>query len=302
MRRVGSTSMATSHTGQPTEDIVFFPWGDVWLDSGSGGYNFAKLPYRDVTTNTDITLARFSSPNFGRWFSPDPIGKAAVQLADPQTWNTYAYVGNNPTTLTDPSGTCEFCDLFLAGFGSVVNNNSVMPDPEGLLNADENAEHRIADPTVGAQEQQGQNNVDSDQIGKTTVGALERTMSNEDRSLSGGAPGELENGKNALANAIINNAELDRPAKVAPSTGTATPQDAEIMRDAYTNRANGGADPVQGRTQFGTSHNSHLKSRSAGNHLKGKAGRETVYEKFGPFKDSTSRRPTYIYIYNNPGH
>ena len=27
-----------------------------------------------------------------------------VRLDDPQTWNMYAYVRNNPTTLTDPSG------------------------------------------------------------------------------------------------------------------------------------------------------------------------------------------------------
>jgi hypothetical protein len=146
--------------------------------------------------------------------------------------------------------------------------------------------------------------VDNEKVGNTTVGALEKTMSNEDRSLSTpkkGDPGELEKGKTALANAIINNAEVDKPAKVAPSTGTATTQDAQIMRDAYTNRANGGADPVQGRTQYGTSHNGNLNSRSASNGLKGKAGRETVFAKFGPFKDSTSSRPTYIYIYNDPG-
>jgi hypothetical protein len=152
------------------------------------------------------------------------------------------------------------------------------------------------------QSEKEQDRIDNEQVGKTTVGALEKTMSNEDRSLSGGAPGELDKGKDALANAIINNAELARPAKVAPSTGTATTQDGQIMRGAITNRANGGADPAQGRTQYGTSHNANLKSRSASGHLKGKAGRETVHEKFGPFKDSTSRRPTYIYIYNNPGH
>ena len=83
---------------------MFYPWGDVWEVQGSGGYNFANIPYRDVTTTTDITTARFSSPNFGRWLSPDPIGVKAVKLNDPQTWNMYAYVRNNPTTLTDPSG------------------------------------------------------------------------------------------------------------------------------------------------------------------------------------------------------
>ena len=129
-------------------------------------------------------------------------------------------------------------------------------------------------------------------------------MTNEVGSLSTpkkGNPDVLSDAKDALANALINNAQLDSPAKVAPATGTASTQDAQIMKDAVTNRANGGADPVEGRTQFGTTHNPHVQWRDAHNHLKGAAGRETVYKKFGPFKDSTSRRPTWIVIYNNPG-
>jgi RHS repeat-associated protein len=59
------------------------------------------MPYRDLKTTTDITTARFSSPNFGRWLSPDPLGG---HLEDPQTLNKYAYVRNNPTSLTDPTG------------------------------------------------------------------------------------------------------------------------------------------------------------------------------------------------------
>jgi len=140
--------------------------------------------------------------------------------------------------------------------------------------------------------------------GNTTVGALEKTMTNEVGSLSTpkkGNPDVLSDAKDALANTLINNANLDNPAKVAPATGTASTQDQQIMRDAATNRANGGADPVEGRTQFGTTHNAHIQSRSAMNHLKGAAGRETVYEKFGPFRDSVSRRPTWVVIYNDPG-
>ena len=70
-----SASMRTIQSGAVAEDILFYPWGDVWEVQGSGGYNFANMPYRDVTTTTDITTARFYSPNFGRWFSPDPVGK-----------------------------------------------------------------------------------------------------------------------------------------------------------------------------------------------------------------------------------
>jgi RHS repeat-associated protein len=47
---------------------------------------------------------RFYASNLGRWHSPDPIGEKAVRLDDPQTWNMYAYVRNNPTTLNDPTG------------------------------------------------------------------------------------------------------------------------------------------------------------------------------------------------------
>jgi RHS repeat-associated protein len=105
---LGSTSMFTNQTGGPQEDMLFYPWGDVWKSWGTGGYNFAYLPYRDLSTTTDITTARFISPNFGRWFSPDPIGKGAVKLDDPQTWNMYAYVRNNPTSLTDPTGLDDY--------------------------------------------------------------------------------------------------------------------------------------------------------------------------------------------------
>jgi len=35
---------------------------------------------------------------------PDPAGLAAVDLTNPQTWNRYAYVGNNPLNAVDPLG------------------------------------------------------------------------------------------------------------------------------------------------------------------------------------------------------
>jgi len=40
----------------------------------------------------------------GRWLVPDPAGLAAVDLANPQTWNRYAYVGNNPLSNVDRLG------------------------------------------------------------------------------------------------------------------------------------------------------------------------------------------------------
>jgi RHS repeat-associated protein len=40
----------------------------------------------------------------GRWPSPDPAGLLAVDASNPQSWNRYAYVLNNPLAMTDPTG------------------------------------------------------------------------------------------------------------------------------------------------------------------------------------------------------
>jgi hypothetical protein len=47
----------------------------------------------------------------GRFTSPDPFNLGA-DPTNPQPWNGYAYVRNNPLNRVDPSG---FCDAFIAG-------------------------------------------------------------------------------------------------------------------------------------------------------------------------------------------
>jgi RHS repeat-associated protein len=42
----------------------------------------------------------FSGPQ-GRFTSPDPIGIMKQKALDPQQWNAYAYVRNNPLRLVD---------------------------------------------------------------------------------------------------------------------------------------------------------------------------------------------------------
>ncbi len=173
----------------------------------------------------------------------------------------YAYVGNDPTDKTDPTGmTCQ------DGHGDCPPH---------------------------------QQNVNDDAVGNTTVGNLSRILTNEIGSLRtprGGNSQELDNGANAIANALINNAHRTRPNAVAPDTGRASMPLARAMQGAFRNRTHGGVDPVHGRTFYGTSHlpPTRLHSRPIGH------GRQTVYEHFGPFHDNWSRRRTWIYIYNNP--
>jgi RHS repeat-associated protein len=51
----------------------------------------------------DFFQARYFAGVTGRFMSVDP-GNAGANPGDPQSWNGYAYVGNNPLTYTDPSG------------------------------------------------------------------------------------------------------------------------------------------------------------------------------------------------------
>jgi RHS repeat-associated protein len=58
---------------------------------------------RDTESGLDYFGARYYSSNMGRWMSPDP-SNWGVDFYNPQTWNHYSYVGNNPLSNTDPNG------------------------------------------------------------------------------------------------------------------------------------------------------------------------------------------------------
>ena len=55
----------------------------------------------------DHSAFRTYSSNLARWLSPDPAGLAAANPADPQSWNRYAYVANQPLSAVDPLGLCN---------------------------------------------------------------------------------------------------------------------------------------------------------------------------------------------------
>jgi RHS repeat-associated protein len=50
--------------------------------------------------------ARYEDPNWGRFLSVDPVLDVNKAVREPQRWNRYAYVQNNPINRTDPTGKC----------------------------------------------------------------------------------------------------------------------------------------------------------------------------------------------------
>ncbi len=101
---LGSDTVSTSYNGSICQEKLFYPFGQFWTGAGNCGMQpvFAQQPDYDPETNQYNTLARHYTP-MGRWMSPDP-DNAGADPSDPQTWNMYAYVRNNPTSVTDPSG------------------------------------------------------------------------------------------------------------------------------------------------------------------------------------------------------
>jgi RHS repeat-associated protein len=61
---------------------------------------------RDAETGLDYFGARYLSAAQGRWTSPDPT-LLSVNAFNPQSWNRYSYVMNNPLLYVDPLGLWE---------------------------------------------------------------------------------------------------------------------------------------------------------------------------------------------------
>jgi len=59
---------------------------------------------RDSESGLDNFGARYFVSSLGRFLTPDPIHIMKQRLIDPQQWNMYAYVRNNPLRFTDPTG------------------------------------------------------------------------------------------------------------------------------------------------------------------------------------------------------
>jgi len=86
-------------------DLAYAPFGEQYAQSGSTGVTDTSFAGNNEDTTTNLYDAYFREYGIqGRWPSPDPAGTAAANPANPQSWNRYAYVMNNPLALIDPLG------------------------------------------------------------------------------------------------------------------------------------------------------------------------------------------------------
>ncbi|HEX5413128.1 MAG TPA: RHS repeat-associated core domain-containing protein [Terriglobia bacterium] len=103
--KLGSTTVVADQTGAELEDQIAYPWGQTWTTAALGyDRHFAGMQQPESPEALIPTDFRKYNPALGRWMTPDPAGMAAADPSNPQSWNMYAYVLNNPVSNIDPSG------------------------------------------------------------------------------------------------------------------------------------------------------------------------------------------------------
>jgi RHS repeat-associated protein len=104
---LGSHGVVENATASACEqDIDYYPYGGVQSDYCANlaqNYKFTAHE-RDSESSLDYFGVRHFSSALGRFMVPDPGREGSADASDPQSWNLYAYVLNNPIRFVDMLG------------------------------------------------------------------------------------------------------------------------------------------------------------------------------------------------------
>jgi RHS repeat-associated protein len=93
------TRKVTNATASTIEqDIDYKPFGAEAVATSGDNFKFTGYERED---ELDYATFRYYKHSLGRFMTPDPV---MGNVLNPQTWNRYTYVLNNPTNMTDPTG------------------------------------------------------------------------------------------------------------------------------------------------------------------------------------------------------
>ena len=136
---LGSPRVITDAAGAVVSRRDFMPFGEE-LSAGTAnrttadkfGYGIDNVRKRftgyekDAETGLDFAEARYYDDRYGRFTAVDPL-LASGMSADPQTFNRYAYVNNNPLTATDPTGLFSDRDWYTVGSSDFYSGYDGLP-------------------------------------------------------------------------------------------------------------------------------------------------------------------------------
>jgi len=104
---LGTERVRTAVNGSVCESITSLPFGDGQSTTGScadASTRHFTGKERDSESGLDNFGKRYFGSSLGRFQTPDPVLISWRRMVNPQLWNAYAYVGNNPLSFVDPTG------------------------------------------------------------------------------------------------------------------------------------------------------------------------------------------------------
>lgn len=108
---LGITRMALSQKAKVIADSLFAPFGEQTrerADESREKFSAASISFtgefHDTETGLDNYQYRSYNPKLGRWMTPDPSSLKFSTLSNPQSFNLYAYVMNDPLKYLDGHG------------------------------------------------------------------------------------------------------------------------------------------------------------------------------------------------------
>jgi RHS repeat-associated protein len=139
----GSTRVVMDSQAIVAERHDYQPFGgEIYSDigmrgnQGYGAGDGVRQKYagmeKDEASGMSHTLWRKYDSISGRWTSPDPYG-GSMSVSDPQSFNRYTYVQNDPVNLVDPSGLAPNIGYYYReadlGWGQVSGSYWGRPNP-----------------------------------------------------------------------------------------------------------------------------------------------------------------------------
>lgn len=101
---LGSARLSSTPSRTVLSTVAYAPFGETYAQFGTPDPSFTSQNSDTASDDYDFLFREYSDQ--GRWASPDPAGPAAVDSANPQSWNRYAYVLNSPLLFVDALGLC----------------------------------------------------------------------------------------------------------------------------------------------------------------------------------------------------
>ena len=135
--------------GQVLGRSDYLPFGETLNQSGALPRQRFTGQERDGEAGLDYFNARSLQARTGRMNRPDPL--FGDPLTNPQGWNRYGYVQNNPLGLVDPSGAKPGLPVWWPGaeYPWYFVSGNTPADAFGWRNGEDVADPSIADPVGG---------------------------------------------------------------------------------------------------------------------------------------------------------